>query len=133
MNLVFDHVENIVFENKECWLSSGKKISYDTVVIASGSKPNTIGINFSKIKGAQGLYSLQDLQLLEENSKNIQQAVIVGGGLIGIEMAEMLHTRNIPVTFLVMEKSYWNNVLPSEESQLVQRHIQSQGVEVKAD
>src|SRR5882762_3667308 len=103
INLVFDHVENIVFENKECWLSSGKNISYDKLVIASGSKPNTIGINFSKIKGAQGLYSLQDLQLLEENSKNIKRAVIVGGGLIGVEMAEMLHTRNIPVTFLVME------------------------------
>ncbi|HYV93907.1 MAG TPA: FAD-dependent oxidoreductase [Chitinophagales bacterium] len=133
INLVFDHVENIVFENKECWLSSGKKISYDKLVIASGSKPNTIGISFSKIKGAQGLYSLQDLQLLEENSKNLQRAVIIGGGLIGIEMAEMLHTRNIPVTFLVMEKSYWNNVLPWEESQLITRHIREHGIEVKTE
>lgn len=133
INLVYDHVENILFENKECWLSSGKKIPYDKLVIATGSKPNTIGINFSKIKGAQGLYSLQDLQLLEENSKNVKHAVIVGGGLIGVELAEMLHTRNIPVTFLVLEKSYWNNVLPLEESQLITRHIRKHGIEVREE
>lgn len=133
INLVYDHVENIIFENKECWLSGGKKIPYDKLVIATGSKPNTIGISFAKIKGAQGLYSLQDLQLLEENSKNVKHAVIIGGGLIGVELAEMLHTRNIPVTFLVLEKSYWNNVLPREESQLITRHIREHGIEVKTE
>jgi NADPH-dependent 2,4-dienoyl-CoA reductase/sulfur reductase-like enzyme len=34
----------------------------------------------------------------------------VGGGLIGIELAEMLRSRNIPVTFLV--KKFWDGVLP---------------------
>ena len=42
--------------------------------------------------------------------------MIVGGGLIGIELAEMLHSRGIDVTFLVRERSYWDNVLPAEES-----------------
>ncbi len=64
----------------------------------------------------QGLYSLQDLELLEDNTKNISNAVIVGGGLIGIELAEMLKSRNITVTMLVSEKSYWDNILPGEES-----------------
>jgi NADPH-dependent 2,4-dienoyl-CoA reductase/sulfur reductase-like enzyme len=36
----------------------------------------------------------------------------VGGGLIGIELAEMLRSRNIPVTFLVREKKFWDGVLP---------------------
>jgi NAD(P)H-nitrite reductase large subunit len=133
IDLVFDHVNNIDFENKECWLDGGNKIGYDKLILATGSKPNSIGINFSKIKGVQGLYSLQDLQQLEKNSEGVKQAVIIGGGLIGIEMAEMLHSRNIEVTFLLLEKSYWNNILPWEESQMVQQHITNHGMIVKPE
>lgn len=133
IHLIHDHVENIDFEAKECWLRSGEKVAYDKLVIATGSRPNTLGINFQKIKGAQGLYSVQDLELMEQNTRGISKAVIVGGGLIGIEMAEMLHSRGIHVTFLVMEKSYWNNVLPSEESQMITRHILDHGIDVKTE
>ena len=133
INLVHAHVDNIDFEKKQCWLNNKERISYDKLVIASGSKPNNIGISFQKIKGAQGLYSMQDLELMEQNTKGISLAVIVGGGLIGIEMAEMLHSRGIHVTFLVMEKSYWNNVLPWEESQMITRHIRHHGIEVKLE
>jgi NADPH-dependent 2,4-dienoyl-CoA reductase/sulfur reductase-like enzyme len=68
---------------------------------------------------------------MEQNSKDIKKAVIVGGGLIGIEMAEMLHSRNIEVTFLVRESSFWNNVLPNEESSLVNRHIKNHGIDLQ--
>jgi NADPH-dependent 2,4-dienoyl-CoA reductase/sulfur reductase-like enzyme len=55
----------------------------------------------------------------------------VGGGLIGIEMAEMFHSRHIPVTFLVREESYWNNVLPPEESEMINRHIIKNGIDLR--
>jgi NADPH-dependent 2,4-dienoyl-CoA reductase/sulfur reductase-like enzyme len=45
----------------------------------------------------------------------------VGGGLIGIELAEMLRSRNIPVTFLVREKSFGMEFYL--ESQMINRHI----------
>ena len=48
---------------------------------------------------------MQDLELMEENTANITHAVIVGGGLIGVEMAEMLHSRDIPVTYLIQRKA----------------------------
>ena len=70
--------------------------------------------------------SNQDLEQLEKNAPNnkvCKRAVIVGGGLIGIELAEMLHLENIPVTFLVRENSFWNGVLPQGESQMLNRHI----------
>ena len=49
----------------------------------------------------QGLYSKQDLDILEESTKDkqVKRAVIVGGGLIGVEFAEMLLSRGIEVTF----------------------------------
>ena len=50
-------------------------------------------------------------------------AVIVGGGLIGIELAEMLLSRNIEVHFLVLQELYWSNVLPEQDSRLIMEHL----------
>ena len=60
---------------------------------------------------------------LEDYSPSTNEAVIVGGGLIGVELAEMLHSRGKKVTFLVRENSFWNNVLPKEESKLINQHL----------
>jgi NADPH-dependent 2,4-dienoyl-CoA reductase/sulfur reductase-like enzyme len=68
---------------------------------------------------------------MERNTRDIGSAVIVGGGLIGIEMAEMLKTRNIPVTFLVREEAFWNNVLPLPEASLISNHIIAHGVDLR--
>lgn len=109
----------------------GTSMNYDKLVLATGSKPNKFGWKGQDLKGVQGLYSYQDLELMEENTKDVQRAVIVGGGLIGIEMAEMLMSRNIPVTFLVREASFWNNVLPKGESEMINRHIREHHVDLR--
>ena len=82
-------------------------MAYDKLILAVGSKPNKFGWPGQDLPGVQGLYSAQDLDELENNSINAKRAVIVGGGLIGIEMAEMLLSRGIAVTFFVREKSFW--------------------------
>ena len=117
------HIHQIDFQKKILIANKQEEISYDKLIIATGSKPNKFGWPGQNLKGVQSLYSKQDLELMEENTSNIKEAVIIGGGLIGIEMAEMLISRNIKVHFLIREKSYWNNVLPKEESLLVGRHI----------
>lgn len=119
--------KTLIFENNE-------SLTYDTLIIATGSKPNKFGWPGQDLKGAQGLYSKQDLDALEEmapNNKSCQRAVIVGGGLIGIELAEMLNSRGIPVTFLVRENSFWNGVLPQGDSEMINRHIKSHHIDLR--
>lgn len=123
LELIHDKVVRIDTKGKILLLEKSDPIIYDQLVIASGSiskMPDWPGKN---LLGVQGFYSFQDLELMEKSTKNIQQAVIVGGGLIGIEMAEMLCSRGISVTMLVKDKYFWNNILPDEEAQLVGRHI----------
>jgi NAD(P)H-nitrite reductase large subunit len=82
--------------------------------LATGSKPNKYGWPGQDLQGVTGLYHKQDLEALE-NGLHQQRAVIVGGGLIGIELAEMLRSRDIAVTFLVRENSF-GVVLPSAKA-----------------
>ncbi len=131
IDLVLDYAKKIITDKKLVQLQSGKTIPYDNLIIASGSQSNFFGWPGQDLNGVQGLYSYQDLEKMEKNTRGIKNAVIVGGGLIGIEMAEMLRTRNIEVTFLVREPAFWNNVLPLQEAKMISRHILSHGVDLK--
>ncbi len=124
-------VEKVLSAEKTLLLSNGERMTYDKLVIATGSKPNKFGWPGQDLPGVQGLYHLQDLETMEQRSTGLQHAVIVGGGLIGIEMAEMFHSRHIPVTFLVRESSFWNIVLPPEESDMINRHIREHGIDLR--
>lgn len=120
------YVKEINTDKKELNFSDDSVLNYDKLILATGSKPNKFGWPGQDLKGVMGMYHKQDLEALETyapNNKECKRAVIVGGGLIGIELAEMLHSRNIPVTFLVRESSFWNKVLPNEESTLINKEI----------
>ncbi len=118
-----EYIEKIDTENKSLYTKSGKTISYDKLVLATGSKPNKFGWKGQDADGVRGLYSKQDLDYIEERAPNIKKAVIVGGGLIGIEMAEMFLSRNIEVDFLIREPLFWNGVLPDEDSKFIMNHL----------
>ncbi len=133
IDLVRDYVSDVHSTTKSLTLQSGRSIEYDILIIASGSKSNKFGWPGQDLEGVQGLYSYQDLERMEQTTKGIRQAVIVGGGLIGIEMAEMLLSRKISVTLLVREKEFWNNVLPLQEANLISRHIRSHHVSLKLE
>lgn len=127
-------VEKVNHEQKELLFAGGETMAYDKLVLAVGSKSNKFGWPGQDLDGVQGLYNFQDLEQLEKNAPNnkvCKRAVIVGGGLIGIELAEMLHSRNIPVTFLVREGSFWSGVLPKGESEMLNRHIKNNHIDLR--
>lgn len=133
IDLIRDYVVEVNTDQKELTLKDRRKLSYDILIVGTGSRPNKFGWPGQDLKGVQGMYSYQDLENMELYTKNIRQAVIVGGGLIGIEMAEMLLSRNIQVTFLVRESSFWNGILPREESAMVNRHIHRHHVDLRLE
>lgn len=133
IELIHDWVSQVDVHAKTVETAAGKRLGYDQLVLATGSVPNKSVWPGQDLQGVQGLYSLQDLELMEKNTKNIRRAVVVGGGLIGIEMAEMLRSRKIDVTLLVREKGFWDIVLPKAEAQLVGRHILEHDIDLRLE
>ena len=136
INLKKGFVTNINTSSKEITFKNDEKLSFDKLIIATGSKPNKFGWPGQDLKGVMGMYQKQDLENLEKyapDNKTCKRAIIVGGGLIGIELAEMLHSRNIPVTFLVREQSFWNKVLPAEESAMITKEILDNHIDLRLD
>ncbi|NND70340.1 MAG: NAD(P)/FAD-dependent oxidoreductase [Rhodothermales bacterium] len=131
ISLVRGWVNRIDHTTKTLFLDGGRPIEYDKLIIAVGSQPNRFGWPGENLDNVQGLYSLQDLQTMQEATSGIDHATVVGGGLIGIEMAEMLHSRGIPTLFLVRENSYMDYLLPAEESQMINNEIRRHHIDLR--
>lgn len=130
LELIRGHVERVDFTTKTLQLTNNR-LTYDVLVLAVGSKPNFFGWSGQDLRGVQGLYGMPDLEQMQADTKNVRQAVVVGGGLIGIELCEMLLSKGIETTLLVREKSYWNSVLPDEESAMINNHIREHHVDLR--
>lgn len=132
INLLQKYVEKVDTISKSLLLDDGSQLKYDKLILATGSKPRKFGWKGEDLQGVQGLYSYQDLESMEKASnEGLKKAVIVGGGLIGIEMAEMFHSRNIEVTMLVRDDSYWRSVLPAQEAKMIAKEIEHFGIDVQ--
>jgi len=131
IELIHKSVTEVFPKERALLLSDNSTIRFDKLVIATGSKPNKFDWPGQDLNGVTGLYSKQDLDHLEKWAPTTEKAVIIGGGLIGIELAEMLRSRNIEVTFLVRENSFWNGILPEGESQMINRHILEHHIDLR--
>ncbi|MDF9801209.1 NAD(P)H-nitrite reductase large subunit [Catalinimonas alkaloidigena] len=131
IQLVQDYVEKVDCQEKKLKLKAGGNLPYDILLLATGSKGNRAGWPGEELKGVQGMISKQDIDAMEENTKGIERGVIVGGGLIGIEMAECLHSREIPVSLLIRERAYWDHILPQQEAEMVSQHIRKHGIDLR--
>jgi len=118
-------------QRKEVSLSAGPPLRYDQLLLATGSVSRLAAWPGQHLRGVQGLYSLPDLEQMARDTHGIRQAVVIGGGLIGVELAEMLHSRGISVTLLVRDDRYWGSVLPKPEAELIDRQLRAHHIEVR--
>ncbi len=126
-----DRVVDIDAQAQTVRLRSGDVIAYDRLLLATGSSAFNPGWPGDDLAGVQNLWGINDVERLEKHIAGVERAVVVGGGLTGVELTEMLHSRGVHVTFLVREGRYMSKVLPPEESALVEEEIRAHGIDLR--
>jgi len=114
-------------------LPSGKEseMAYDKLILATGASPVKPPIPGIDLEGIDTLQSMEDAVALKKVAveKKVKKAVVVGGGLIGIETCEALELAGINITVVEMQ----DQVLPFldwEMAKLVENHMREKGVNV---
>ena len=104
--------------------------AYDQLVLATGARPITPPIPGIDLPGVQPFHHLRDAAALDAflNAREIESAVIVGAGLIGIEMAEALRQRKIAVTLVEQLGWIMPALLDEEMGRLAGKHLKMKGV-----
>lgn len=131
-------VDGVDYEKRRVHLADGRALEWDKLVLATGSAPNMFGWPGQDLPGVHTFYDLSDLAGLEESARLVRRqkqkrAVVVGGGLIGIELVEMLLSRKFAVTYLVREKNYWDIALGPEESEIVHDALREHEVDLRLE
>ena len=109
-------------------------MSYDRLVIATGASPILPSIPGTELEGVFVLRNVEDglaiLSFLAEQKP--RRAVIIGGGYVGVEMAEALVQRGLETTMLDMQPQVLDNFDP-DVAQLMQDELERNGVVVSVD
>jgi NADPH-dependent 2,4-dienoyl-CoA reductase/sulfur reductase-like enzyme len=120
-----DHAGHaLVFED-------GSRLGYDRLLLAAGSRARPAPWPGSEGPGVHYFVTLRDLEGLDADARPGQRTAVIGGGLIGVEVAEILHHRGLHVDFVVRESWYFPLALDRQEAELVAEHMRAHGIEVR--
>ena len=106
-------------------------LAYDKLVLATGAEPiipEIPGINLQNVFSLHGVADAEGVRAALENSR-ARDVVILGGGLIGIEITEALVRKGCRVTIVEM-RSQIMRLLDEEMARLLESHLESQGVKI---
>lgn len=135
ISLVHARVTHLDAAQRTCTLDDGRVLSADVIVLATGSVPSLPPQLDVRLQGVLTYTHLDDVRRLAEAMKGARHTVIIGGGLIAVECAEifacMLEDRSqSTITCIVREGGFYSNVLPEHESMIVAEHLRQHGVRV---
>ncbi|MEI7905320.1 MAG: FAD-dependent oxidoreductase [Candidatus Firestonebacteria bacterium] len=128
VTVYFDtEAKNPDFKAKTVTLSSGKKLSYDKLLICTGGAP--IKIPLEETQGVFTFTKLSDAQALEKYiAKNkLKNAVILGGGLIGMKAAEALLGKKMKFSIVDIADRLLANTFDKEASDILEAKLAGAG------
>jgi NADPH-dependent 2,4-dienoyl-CoA reductase/sulfur reductase-like enzyme len=132
IDAVFDRVLSVDVTGHRLLLQSGAAVTYDRLLLAVGSAARRLplppGTGTDRI---HHYVTLDDHRRLDTAARAGMRAAVIGGGLIGVEVAEVLQHRGLATHWLVREAWTWPVALDRAEAAVVEAHVRTHGVDVR--
>ena len=115
-------------DRKQVVLADGEVVSYDHLVLATGSRNRTLPIAGAELDGVMQLRSAQDSDALRHRLPGLKRLVIVGAGFIGLEVAAVATALGVEVTVLEATSRPMSRALSEPMSDFFKTAHESSGV-----
>src|SRR4051794_39562328 len=93
-------VEEIDVPGRQATLSTGERLGYDRVLLATGAEPRRLSVPGSELAGIHYLRDLADADALAARVEEGGRLVVIGGGWIGAEVAASARQKRLDVTIV---------------------------------
>jgi nitrite reductase (NADH) large subunit len=123
-----DPVETIDRKRRIVRSRSGLEVRYDRLLLATGSKPFIIPVPGHDLPGVLAFRDIQDVESMLEAARNHKHAVVIGGGLLGLEAANGLQRQGMQVTVVHVTDSLMNQQLDKPAAALLQKALEAKGL-----
>ena len=117
-------------EAKQIVARDGLRADYDKLIIATGSLPFVIPVEGHRLPGVLTYRDLDDVNAMLAASETGRHAVVIGGGLLGLEAAAGLHARGMQVTVLHLMPTLMERQLDESAGFLLEQAIKQRGIDV---
>lgn len=128
--LTGEKVEQVNPDAREVQMASGKKMYYDRLLIATGASsflPPVPGVDH---EGVFGLRNLADARKILTKTNNVKSAVVIGAGLVGLEVAEAFVEKGIKTTVVEKLPQILPLQLDETAAQLVSEGLNKEGIQL---
>ena len=106
----------------------GTEASYDRLLLATGSTPFMLPVPGNDLEGVIGYRDIADTQLMMDTATTHKHAVVIGGGLLGLEAANGLRLRGMDVTVVHIGKWLLDRQLDQTAGTLLQNSLEERGL-----
>ncbi len=115
-------------ETRRLRTADGRALDYDRLLLATGSRPFVLPVPGNTLPGVIGFRDIGDVETMLDASREHRYAVIIGGGLLGLEAAHGLMKRGMQVTVVHLVDRVLDRQLDAPASQLLRAHLEQQGL-----
>ena len=110
---------------------SGLKVPYDRLILATGSNPFVLPLPGTELEGVLSYRDIRDVEAMIEAAGRGRHAVVIGGGLLGLEAAHGLQKQGMEVTVVHLSGALMERQLDSTASSMLEATLRERGLEFK--
>ena len=123
------HVTTIDVDGHEIETHSGDVIEYDKLLVATGGTPTQLPVDNSDAEGVHHFWTFQDARGIEEHASEAETGLVVGAGLLGIDLAAICGAQDVDAKYLMRGDCWWRYALSEEGAEIIHDGLREKGVE----
>ncbi len=128
LRYVNGHVSRINTREHQLVIGTNGVLPYDRLLLATGSTAVPLQVPGADLPQVVKLDDLEDTRRIMALARRTKNAVVVGGGILALELVEGLHALGLNVHYLLRGDRYWPNILDEVESHMVEHHLKQTGI-----
>src|SRR4030042_6757457 len=132
LNLDVQHVKGRVTrldpKSHSMEIDPSGRLVYDRLLLATGASYVPLDVPGADLRGVVQLDNLEDTRHILSLVRHTKSAVVVGGGVVGLELAEGLVAQGIKTHYLLRGDWFWSNVPAEGESRMIERNLAHDGI-----
>jgi NAD(P)H-nitrite reductase large subunit len=130
LNLVFGTAVRLDVGRQKVQLEDGRVLPYDRLLISTGARATPAPYSGADLAGVVYLDTMDGTQELIQRARRRRRAVVIGGGITALELAEGLAHRGVKTHYFLRRNRLWSKVFNESEAELLEGRMRSHGVNI---
>ena len=122
------HVETVDTDEQVVHTHTGDSYEYDKLLIATGGTPTQLPVDNSDADGIHHFWTFEDARQIREHAEQSETGVVVGAGLLGIDLAAISAAQGLDAHYLMRGNCWWRYALSEEGAEIIHDALEEKGV-----